>query len=501
MTAAGAPTRQAVARAVSWVGVGHVVSQGMWLASLLVLAALLSPRDFGTLASALVLVNLAGLLVDAGTRGSLIAKTTLTRADIGGAVALNAAIGLGATLAIAALAEPAIKAFAGGGDVAAVRALSVGVFLYALGISAFALLQKHLRLKQYAAANIASAVISSLVAVAAGLLGAGVWALVVRQLLSMGLLSAFAWIGARRLVPPRPAGEPRRRLPAVRLRQPQWTGFFLLAAADFAVLNADVFVVGSLTRARGLGLYSLAFTLAFAPLTQIAWQVGRVLFPAAAATQRLQDVGRRTLVSLRLMALLLTPAVPPVVALAPILPELLGQRWAPMVVPFQLLLLAGVGQALVSVIGESLSGTGNVWFRARVNLVWATGMVGALVVLVNLDGIRGAALAHLALFVPFGLAYAVWGTPRLGIDARGVARALRPVALPVGVEALVTAGAVLALRAAGADTVVTAVVAALTGIAVLAVLLARLRSSPLPEGLTVLGEALGRPTGAPQARS
>ena len=180
-------------------------------------------------------------------------------------------------------------------------------------------------------------------------------------------------------MPPRPAGEPRRRLPAVRLRQPQWTGFFLLAAADFAVLNADVFVVGSLTRARGLGLYSLAFTLAFAPLTQIAWQVGRVLFPAAAATQRLQDVGRRTLVSLRLMALLLTPAVPPVVALSPVLPELLGQRWAPMVVPFQLLLLAGVGQALVSVIGESLSGTGNVWFRARVNLVWATGMVGATV--------------------------------------------------------------------------------------------------------------------------
>lgn len=501
MTAAGAPTRQTVARAVSWVAVGHVVSQGMWLVSLLVLAALLSPRDFGTLAAALVLVNLAGLLVDAGTRGSLIAKPVLTRADIGGAVVLNAAIGLGATLLIAALAEPAVKAFAGGGDIAAARALSVGVFLYALGISAFALLQKHLRLKQYAAANIGSAVISSLVAVAAGLLGAGVWALVVRQLLSMGLLSAFAWVGARRLVPPRPAGEPRGRLRALRLRQPQWTGFFLLAVTDFTVLNADIFVVGNFTRARGLGLYSLAFTLAFAPLTQIAWQVGRVLFPAAAATQRLHDVGRRTLVSLRLMALLLAPAVPPVVALAPVLPELLGQKWAPMVVPFQLLLLAGVGQALVSVIGESLSGTGNVWFRARVNLVWAIGMIGALVVLVSLDGIRGAALAHLALFVPFGLAYAVWGTRRLDTDAGGVARALRPVALPVGVEALVTAGAVLALRAAGASTVVTAVAAALAGIAVLAVLLTRLRSSPLPEGLTVLGEALRRPEGAPQARS
>jgi O-antigen/teichoic acid export membrane protein len=501
MSAARAPTRQAVARAVSWVGIGHLVSQGMWLASLLVLAALLSPRDFGTLASALVLVNLAGLLVDAGTRGSLIAKPSLTRADIGGAMVLNAAIGLGATLLIAALAEPAVRAFAGGGDVSAVRALSVGVFLYALGICAFALLQKHLRLKQYAAANIASAVISSLVAVAAGLLGAGVWALVVRQLLSMGLLSAFAWIGARRLVPPRPAAEPPGRLRALRLRQPQWTGFFLLAVADFVVLNADVFVVGNLTRARGLGLYSLAFTLAFAPLTQIAWQVGRVLFPAAAATQRLHDVGRRTLVSLRLMALLLTPAVPPVIALAPVLPELLGTRWAPIVLPFQLLLLAGVGQALVSVIGESLSGTGNVWFRARVNLVWAVGMVGALVVLVSVDGIRGAALAHLALFVPFGLAYAVAGTRRLGIDARAVAAALRPVALPVGIEALVTAIAALGLQSAGAGTAVAAVAAALAGATVVTALLVSLRSSPLPEGRAVLAEALRRPAGAPAPRS
>lgn len=501
MTAADAPTRQSVARAVSWIGIGHLVSQGMWLASLLVLAALLSPRDFGTLASALVLVTLAGLLVDAGTRGSLIAKPRLTRADIGGAVVLNGAIGLGATLLIAALAGPAVETFAGGGDIAAVRALSAGVFLYALGICAFALLQKNLRLKDYAAANIGSAVISSLIAVAAGVLGAGVWALVVRQLLSMGLLSAFAWIGARRLIPPRTAAERARRLPALQLRQPQWTGFFLLAAADFAVLNADVFVVGNLTRARGLGLYSLAFTLAFAPLTQIAWQIGRVLFPAAAATRRLQDVGRRTLVSLRLMALLLAPAVPPVLALAPVLPEVLGSRWAPMVVPFQLLLAAGVGQALVSVIGESLSGTGNVWFRARVNLVWAIAMVAALVVLVSVDGIRGAALAHLALFVPFGIAYAVFGTRRLGIDARSVASALRPVALPVGVEALVTAATVVALRAAGTSAALAGVAGAVAGVAMMSLLLARLPSSPLPEGRAVLAEALRRPASRPAARS
>ncbi len=485
---AGAPTRRAVARAVSWVALGHAVSQGLWLGSLLLLAALLDPRDFGTLASALVLVNLAGLLVDSGTRGSLIAKPTLTRADVRGAILLNAGIGVLLTTAIALAAGPAVSAFAAGGDVAAVRALSTGVLLYALGITAFALLQKRLRLKEYAAASIASSVAASVVAVVAALLGAGVWALVARQLLSMGLLSAFAWIAARRLLPAREAtGGPR-----LRLRQPGWLGFLALAAADFAVLNSDVFVVGSLTEATGLGLYALAFTLAFAPLTQVAWQVGRVLFPAAAATEHMHDVARRTLVSLRLMALLLAPVLPPVVALAPVLPELLGERWAPVVIPFQLLAVAGVGHALFSVIGESLSGTGNVGLRARIHVAWAVAMIAALLIAVPRDGIRGAALAHVVLLVPFAAAFVFVGAPRLGLGARRIAAALAPVAVAVGAQAVATAGVVLALGAAGAVELVAGAGGALAGLVVVAVLLRALPSSPLREGRAVLAEALGR---------
>ena len=84
----------------------------------------------------------------------------------------------------------------------------------------------------------------------------------------------------------------------------------MLALTDFVALNADFLVVGNLTRPPSLGLYSLAFTLAFAPVTQVSWQVGRVLFPAAAATSDPATVGRRTLVSLRMLALLLLPLSP-----------------------------------------------------------------------------------------------------------------------------------------------------------------------------------------------
>jgi hypothetical protein len=66
----------------------------------------------------------------------------------------------------------------------------------------------------------------------------------------------------------------------------------------------------------------------------------------------------------------------------------------------QILLVVGVAHALVNIICESLSGTKNIDFRARVNVVWMIGMIGALIVLVQPEGINCAALAHLLLYVP-----------------------------------------------------------------------------------------------------
>jgi O-antigen/teichoic acid export membrane protein len=484
-----APSRAGVARAVSWMAVGHIASQGLWLGSLILLATLVEPSAFGSLATGMVLVNLAGLLVDSGTRGSIISAGHLGRAEVRGAVALNLGVGLAATVAIAALAGPITSTFADGGDPEAIRVLSLGVVLYAAGITPLALLQKNMQFRSFASANIGAATVSSAVGIAAGLAGAGVWALVARQLASMALLSLIAWVMARRLVPaPEPAGERRR----VHLRQAGWLGFFMLALTDFVALNSDFLIVGHLDDAPGLGLYALAFTLAFAPVTQVSWQVGRVLFPAAAATADLATVARRTLVSLRLMGLILLPFVPPAIVLAPTaLPGLLGEEWKPMVAPFQILLVVGCGHAMVVMLGEALSGTGNIGWRARVNAVWAVGMVGALIWLVSADGIRGAAWAHALLFVPFAAAYATFGARLIGLDGRRVLSAVAPLVAPIAVQCGVTFGLAAALRTAGIEEGWAAVGGAVAGVVAVALVLLRLPSSPLSEGRAVLADARG----------
>jgi hypothetical protein len=124
-------------------------------------------------------------------------------------------------------------------------------------------------------------------------------------------------------------------------------------------------------------------------------------------------------------------------------------------------------------IGESLSGTGSIGWRARVNAVWAAAMIPALIALVSADGIRGAAWAHAALFGPFACAYVFVGARRLGLSPGAVLGALRPVVVPVAVQVALTAGVLVGLETAGIAGGWAAAFGACAGLACAGGLLAR----------------------------
>jgi O-antigen/teichoic acid export membrane protein len=165
------------------------------------------------------------------------------------------------------------------------------------------------------------------------------------------------------------------------------------------------------------------------------------------------------------------------VVLAPVVvPAVLGEKWAGMVTPLQILLVVGVAHAVVNVIGESLSGTGNIGFRARVNLVWMAGMLVGLVVLVQADGIRGAALAHLLLYAPVAIVYGVAGMRLLGADPRRLGRALQGVGGIVAGQAVITFALSFVLLNAGVARAVVGAVAVGIAVAAWAPMLASARA-------------------------
>lgn len=482
------PTMSIVARSVSWRILARVVGEGTWLASLLILAILLPPGAFGVIAVATVIVAITTLLTEAGIGARIVVSPNVGMALLKRSAIRTALVGVAFSLGTAALAEPIIDAFARGADPDILRVMAISVTLAALSIVPLAVLKKTLDFKRIAMVTVGAALIASAAAILAGALGAGVWALVVRLLLYQLLLTTFAWAAAAKLLPRRRTRERAGALPAAGA---SW--FVVVAMANFLAHTFDNLIVGYFTNVTQLGLYALAFSLAYAPLKQISWTIGAVLFPAIAVTRDPAVVARRTAKSMRLMSLVLLPLVPAAIALAPaLIPTLLGEKWAGMVGPFQILIVMGVGQGMLNVVGETLSASGNVALRGRIDMAWAVATMLSVAVGAGFGGIQGAALAHIFAFVGLAAAYILWGGPRIGLSPGEMLRVIGGVTGSVGAQAGVTAAVAATVTALGGGALVAGVAGAALGLATLMLALRALAPLAVHEAREVLTAMLRR---------
>jgi PST family polysaccharide transporter len=475
-------TMESVARSVSWQLLGVLFGQGTWYASLLTLAALLPPHDFGVMAVATAVVSFTLLILSSGTGGSLIIARDLAAASVRRALIRTGLFGVVATAAFVVLAKPIGDAFAGGANPWVLRVFALNIVLSALAIVPNALLMKHLRFKVFAQIAIVAAVIASAAAIVAALLGAGVWALVIRLVLNQLLTVAGVFLAAKDLLPRRVPGE--GPAPPVAAR----TAFLVIAAANVLAWTCDNLVVGAFVSPTQLGLYAFAFSLAFLPLTQISWNVGQVLLPTIAAARDEEVVKRQTLRALRLTALILLPLVPAAVALAHLVPAILGDKWNGAVLPFQILIGVGVGYGVLNTLGEAFAGAGahSAGVRARIDLVWAVSTLGAIVVGVHLDGVRGAAAAHLVTFVGLALAYCWRGGRGIGLSTVAILGSVWKVCGAVALQAAATAGVMVGLERGGLSVLAAGPAGAAAGLLALAAALRLLAPDLLSEGRVIV---------------
>jgi O-antigen/teichoic acid export membrane protein len=326
-----------------------------------------------------------------------------------------------------------------------------------------------MRFRQLAALTLAANVLSAVVAVLIALGGFGVWALVGRQLVLFGMLAVLsALFGLRALHAHGSSDGPVVRADTNRGGE-RW--FFIYALAYVLSGNLPYFVIGSSGDAALVGLYSMACTIAYAP-TLVSGQVGKVLFAATAS--RPDICAERTEQSVQLMSILMLPLLPVGVLVAPtILPAAFGAEWMPMVAAFQILLVAGIGQTVIDGIAEPITGTGHMSFRAKAMVAQCAASIVALLILVPIAGIRGAALVQLLMFIPLAVLLFTAGARRAGTSPRALWGRLRPVAAALSLQLVVTFGVLVGLIAFGATDSVSACVAAVIGLTASVPLLVR----------------------------
>jgi len=212
-----------------------------------------------------------------------------------------------------------------------------------------ALLQKALRFKPIAQAEMAGSCAGAVVAITSALAGMGVYALIWGQL-------ANALV---RTVPIAVQGwrqhAPALHLSLAELRGDLRFGAFQMGERTLGLINArlDQLLIGAVLGPETLGYYNLAWQMTLQPLARLNPVVMRVAFPLFARIQHEQPRLRRGYFQAqRLLGAVNFPLFLGLAVLAPVfVPTVFGSRWVPAVELVQLLAGVAVFRAIGNPVG------------------------------------------------------------------------------------------------------------------------------------------------------
>jgi O-antigen/teichoic acid export membrane protein len=460
---------RSTARAAGWALLATAGARVVSLVSLVVLARLLAPRDFGLLAVALVYITYIETIGDLGTGSALIYWPDRRReaADVTFFTSLLAGL---LWFAFTWVAAPWVADFFNNPDgTAIIRALAWSFPIKYLGNAHDALAQKELHFRKRMVAEVGMAVVKAGVSIACALGGLGAWSLVWGQLSGLAVWTLLLWI----LVEWRPRLHFDRELARPMLRYGR--GIVVVNVVAALVHHADAAVVGRFVGTAALGVYQVAYKVPEMSIAILMWVVSRVAFPAFSKVQAAGgDLGAAYRASLQYVTAMTVPAAVGLWIVAePLVLTLFGPKWAAAIPVLRWIALYMAVRSFGSSAGDVLKATGRTRLLALLGvaraivlipaLVWASrfgnvGVAAAMTAVAFASTVTNMTVAGRILHVGARQAFAA---TRSSLVA-GVVLAVALIALRMVTEPLIHAMTLAVLVAAGA-VIYVGVLAAIDG--------------------------------------
>jgi O-antigen/teichoic acid export membrane protein len=258
----------------------QAVSLLLRVGSLMVLARVLGPKDFGFVNMVTALTGVLTWFRDFGLSSATIQRPTITEEQISTLFWINIVIG-GILALVVVAAAPAIAAFYSEPELFGVTAVLGTAFLFnGAGIQHSALLQRQMRFTALAVISVVSLIIGNTIGICGAVSGYGYWALVATSITvpltaTIGFWIVTGWV----------PGMPRRRA-GIRSMIHFGGTVTLNGLVAYIAFNAEKIMIGRLWGAEAIGLYGRAYQLVSIPTDNLNCAVGEVAF---AALSRLQD--------------------------------------------------------------------------------------------------------------------------------------------------------------------------------------------------------------------
>lgn len=409
--------------------------QAIMLVSNLILARLLTPHDFGLVATVLIFVNFAIILAEQGFGAALIQRQDVTEAHLSSIFWVNVALGGGFTALFFFGAPVIARVFNEDALVPLTRAMSWIFAINSLGMVQTTLLTRDLSFKTLAKVEVASAWFGGAASIYLAWRGWGPMSIAIQSIVAAVVGVLALW----RVTSWRPRFLFRRR--AVGDLAEFSSNNFIGNVTNYWVRNVDNVLVGYCLGQGPLGVYTRAYSVMLFPLSRVSRVLSRVMFPSLSIIQDdLPRIRGLFLRMTRVIALVTFPVMLGVAASAANFTAVVfGPQWGEMVPVLRILAVVGMVQSVTTLVVNIYMSQNQTGLRLRVILpIQAAQVLG--IVLGLKWGILGVSIGYAVASLATAPVECYYAGTLIGMSLSDFVSNLRGVFLSSLAMALVVAG-------------------------------------------------------------
>jgi teichuronic acid exporter len=328
-----------------WSFIENFSRQGIALIFGIILARLLSPREFGLIGMIAIFLAISQSFIDSGFTQALIRKKDCSQADFSTVFYFNLAASIffyfllfiSAGLISRFFEEPQLKLI--------IRVVGLGLVINAFSIVQRARLTKRIDFKLQTRITVIASIIAGITGILFAYSGYGVWSLVIKSLTGFVFTSFLLWLWNK--------WKPDLSFSRKSFREMFPFGYKLLVSGliDTIYRNIYLLIIGKYFSATELGFYSRADQFSSLPSSNITGVIQRVSYPVLSEAQddmqTLKKAYKKIVKSTMFITFILMFGMAAIAK--PMVIALIGEKWMPSVIYLQLLCFVGIFYTLSSI--------------------------------------------------------------------------------------------------------------------------------------------------------
>lgn len=321
-----------------WSFIDSFANQGIQFIVGILLARILSPREFGLIGMLAIFIALSQSFVDSGFTHALIRKRDCTQTDYSTVFYFNLVVGIILYLILFFFAgsisvffnEPQLELL--------LQVLGIGLILNAFGMIQRTILTKNINFKFQTRVSVIASTLSGIIALTMAYNGSGVWSLVALTLSRFGFSSILLWMWTK--------WKPSLIFSTRSFKELFSFGNKLLLSGliDTAYRNIYYLIIGKYFSTAELGYYTRADQFQALPSQQLTGVFGRVSYPILSAIQndvkKLRTAYKQIIKSTMLITFVFMLGMAAIAK--PMILTLIGEQWLPSVIYLQMLCFVGM---------------------------------------------------------------------------------------------------------------------------------------------------------------